>query len=963
IYNGEARCYPGDKGLDDMLVTPAIALEAGMWYKVQAETHNTTSPPAKDNTISLKLGKQASYEALSETVIPTSTIPLSGNATVKEYFTVDETSQYYLGWQAYNENPYATPIYLNNFTLSAPIKGTVPGAAKLVVTPDKQGALKATVNVTLPTTDLAGNELKSLTRADLYLDGVLYKNFRKSLGAESFDVVIENLSEGPHHFMMYCRNSDGQGRECEVDAYIGINSPGDPVNVKAELTQQEGEVTISWEAPEVDHDGYPINPDWITYEVYVYNSNATSQAELETVVCSSTKNLSFTYQAMSPDEPQQFIRYGVRAMTLKGTSHGVLVSSIPVGTPYSLPYNDSFVNKLPEKIYRHVTIDTNNVATWGSSDQEPSGVYSYDNDNGLGMMLAYWTGGSAALGSARVALDCDNPILSMFVYDYSTPTLRDDNIMGLYVRPDGGDWTMVAEKSVSTWTDNTPGWQKIVIDLSEYAHRNVELAFRGETVSHVYMLIDRITVRAAGANDVTLGGVFLPEETFVGREIPVSVSVKNNGSADVKGKAVNLYRNNELLSSREIDLEVGKRVSLMFTDTITRQMAAESLDYVYYARVDASGENEFNAYDNRSTDKQLPLVDNSTYPTVSSLDGHLRNEAVELNWDAPVISEYAEVITDDFESYPSWANQATGIGGYRLYDRDRLGVLGWQDVQWPIAYQSFQSFFLADFTDPSLAEIRTAAPGLFDAHSGNKALMSLSPADEEAYVNDVIVSPLLGNGDKQLSLWAKSFSDAYPESFEVRYSTTDAEYSSFTNCAYFSGVPGKWTEYSCVIPAEAKYFAIVRNNSRTVCLFIDDMTYAPAGNERLVVEGYNIYRDGKEIAHAYTPGEVMSYIDVIPFEGKADYDVTVLYNRGESPAMSTTVDLSGLGEVSSFKPKASGLTGGIHIIRAAGMAVNVYSIDGAHIASTVGSEDMVFGIGSGFYIVTIGTETFKVIVP
>lgn len=963
FFNGEARCYPGDDGLDDILVTPAIALEAGMWYKVQAETHNTTSAPVQDNTISLKLGNKPSYEAFSETVIPPYTIPVSGKGLVKEYFTVDETSQYYLGWHAFNKNRYATPVYLNNFIISAPIKGTVPGAAKLVVTPDKLGALKATVNVTLPTKDLAGNELKSLTRADLYVDGVLFKNFRKTLGDESFDVLVENLTEGPHHFMMYCRNGDGQGREFEVDAYIGINYPGDPANVKAQITENEGEVTISWEAPTTDHDGYPINNDWISYEVYVYNSNATSQAELETIVCSMTKDLSYTYQALPAGESQRFIRYGVRARTYKGDSHGVLATSIPVGKPYPIPYNESFVNKLPEKIYRHVTLDTNNIATWGSNDEEPSGVYSYDNDKGLGMMMAYWLGGSAALGSARVALDCDNPVLSMFVYDYSTPALRDDNIMGIYLRPDRGEWTKVAEKSVSAWSDNTPGWQKIVIDLSEYAHKNVEIAFRGETVSHVYMLIDRITVRAAETNDVTLGGVFLPEEAFVGREIPISVSVKNNGGVEIKGKKVSLYRDGELLNSQEINLASGKRTSIMFTDTITRRMAEESLDYVYSAKVDSYGENEFNAYDNRSAYLTLPLVDNSTYPTVSSLGNQMKDGAVELTWNAPIISEYPEIITDDFESYPSWANQATGIGGYRLYDRDRLGVLGWEDVPWPISYMSFQSFFLADFSDPSLSEIRALIPGLFEAHSGNKALMSLSPADPDAYVNDIIVSPLLGKGDKRLSLWAKSFSDAYPESFEVRYSTTNTEYSSFVTCAYFSGVPSTWTEYSCIIPADAKYFAIVRNNCRAMCLFLDDLKYAPAGNERLVVEGYNIYRDGKEIAHAYTPNDAMSYIDVIPVDKKADYDVTVLYNRGESPATSTTVELAGVEEVEWFRPNASGVAGGIHITGAANYRVEVYNLEGSHIVSVVGTNDLIYSINQGFYIVKIGNETFKVIVP
>lgn len=962
IYAGEARCYPGENGADDHLITAPLSLEEGMWYKVQFDTHNVSSYPDHDNTLSLLLGDRPAVEALTDTLIAPVTVPETGKVTLKEYFTVDKSGQYYLGWRSYNPSRYATPVFLNNFTLSAPIKGTVPGAGKLVVTPDATGLLKANVNVTLPTTDLAGNQLGSLTRADLYIDGVLFKNFTVSAGDASFDVAIDKLSEGPHHFLLYCRNGDGQGRECEVDAYIGINRPGAPRNLMVSRTANEGEVTISWEAPAEDYDGYPINPDWISYDVFVYNSAAETQEELETVVKASTKDLAFTYQALQPDDPQQFIRYGVRAYTSKGGSQGVLAQSIPVGTPDKVPYTESFVNLRPRNIFRHVNVSTNNLATWGSNDEEPSGVYPYDNDRGLALMQSYWTGGSAALGSGRIFLDCDHPLLSLFLYDYSTPSLRDDNLFGIYVRPDGGDWTKVAEKSVSGWSDNTPGWQKIAVDLSEYARKNVEIAFRGESATHTFVVMDRISVRQAQATDMTMGGVTMGAEAFIGRDIPVSVSVKNNGTDDARSKRVSLYRNGELLTGCDIDLDAGKRLNIMFNDTISLAMARQSMDYVYTARVDAAGENEANAYDNTSAEISLPLVDNSDYPTVSSLSGRQNENTVELSWDAPIVPGSPETVTDNLEDYRSWATQATGMGGYRFYDNDKLGVLGWEDVQWPIEYQSFQSFFLADFSDPSLAAIRSQVPGLFEAHSGNKALMSLSPADPQAYVSDMIVSPLLGGGSQHLTFWAKAFSDAYPESFEVKYSTTDNEYGSFKSLGYVTNVPGTWTEYSCNIPAGARYFAIERSNMGRVCLFIDDLTYAPAGNERLVVEGYNIYRGGMKISHAFSPAETMSFIDREVPAGDNDYDVSVLYNRGESPAVSTSVAYSALERMLAGDIAVTGGHGCVNVAGAEGLVVNIYTPDGVLVKSVKAVHDMAIPVGAGFYVVTVGTVTCKVAV-
>jgi len=91
--------------------------------------------------------------------------------------------------------------------------------------------------------------------------------------------------------------------------------------------------------------------------------------------------------------------------------------------------------------------------------------------------------------------------------------------------------------------------------------------------------------------------------------------------------------------------------------------------------------------------------------------------------------------------------------------------------------------------------------------------------------------------------------------------------------------------------------------------------------------------------------------------------VTVVYNRGESDPVSINVDKTGVGELlANGLCKAYGVDGAIRIDGAQGKDVKVFAVNGAAIAQADGKQHMTIAADAGFYIVTIGNQSFKVVV-
>ncbi len=862
----------------------------------------------------------------------------------------------------------------------------MPGPGVLEVSPGRNGALECTVEAILPTKDIAGDDLdKPVTRVVIYVDGTEMFNLDPRADGYSPVSLIKDIPEGAHLFTMICHNEDGEGREYDIPAYIGINRPYVPTDFVASRTATDGEVKFTWGAPAQDCDGFPIYSDLITYNL-VELSYDTDGKVVETVIENglSSETFTYTYPCLSPLADQKFKKFGIRAVTTAGASPCLTTPYLAVGKPDATPYVESFKNASPSHPFRQESVE--GAAMWNFRSSS-SLLSPLDNDKGYAFMEGIFVYSKTGLISGRIQLPAENPIISFYAYNFREGDRPDINYLGLQVRADDENfgstlWEILSEKSLDELTHNLPGWHKFTFDLSEYAGKVIEYAITGQVLSSAFVLIDNVYIGQA-ITDIAAISTGAPAEAFVGKEITFSPIVKNLSTRSVSGYKVSLLRNNEEIANvtPEGALESNGMITVPFTDCISLAdyQSNPEAQYTYKVRVSIEGDGD--AINNTSDAQVLNLADVATYPTVANLNGTDESGTIHLSWDAPDVPAEATEITDDAEAYANGSNIKSGIGRYSLYDGDRYSLYKeYQlDVPLPIADNSKESFFITDFSGSEWDAIKSidGAGAIFAAHSGNKAFISMGTNDTSGDypVNDWLISPELSGQAQTLSFFAKSRFSNVTEYFAVFISKTGNNWTCFNELNYYSASNAEYyKECRVELPEGTKYFAILHHGSGRM-LFVDDITYTPAGNERLTVEGYNIYREGKLLEAGFMPAAAVaateagsnaaiSFYDASPELKQNNYDVTVLYNRGESLPESVLVALSGLDDVASdaASARAIGEIGAIRMIGAEGMPVAVYSADGRLTATFTGSAESTVAVSAGVYVVTIGTDTFKVAV-
>jgi hypothetical protein len=658
------------------------------------------------------------------------------------------------------------------------------------------------------------------------------------------------------------------------------------------------------------------------------------------------------------------MRFGVRAYTSAGGSSGSLSRYVAVGPAYELPITESFGDYTPFMIFRQESVDGNGFASWGYNSVDPLGVEPVDNDNGMALMEAVFKGGSSGLITGKIKLNVEHPVLSFYVYNYSG-TL-DTNILNVQVTPadyQNWNWKMLEQKCIYEWATNEPGWQKVIVDLSDYAGQTVHVAFVAEAVMYRLTHIDCLKFKNIDEQDLTLMNLYTPEETYPGLDFEINAVIKNNGNAEVSGDyTVTLYRNDDVIATVEgTALPKGEKKTFTFTDNVSIfEAEKQNGEFYYRALISYNNDGDF---DDNYTDQQLVYINTTPYPEVVALSAKLSEDGNDatLTWEAPTLPTEATTVTDDVESYTSWSTMNDKIGDWTMVDEDDSAVAGINGISMPnIELASKQAFFVMDFTTQAFVDFNATQDVIrFAAHSGDKCFGAISLYSQPAQSLNWLISPLLTGHEQTISFYAKSIISTYPESFKVMYSTTDKNIDSFVELAYESNVPDSYTLYTYTLPEGAKYFAIYHYTVRGFIFMVDDITYTPAGNERLTITGYNVYRDGEAKAKSITQN---SFTEENLPSGIHSYDVSVLYNLGESMPQSTQVTVSNVDALFNDEPNAYGLNGNITVVNVDGMRVNVYSADGSHVATAKGMDVTTIQCNPGVYVVKAGDNIWKVVV-
>lgn len=927
--------YNEDLAMNDWLVTPPVRMQGGKMYRISFRAYGVSADYPE--TIEVKWGESPVVASMTNQLVEPTIVATSQASPVliEKILTPDADGVYYFGFHGMSEvDRYY--LFVDDMTISAPLSDDVPeGVADFKVVPDAAGTLSATVSFTAPSKTISGGTLNAIGRIDVLRDGKVIKTFQSPAPGKEVSFVDSPVpTNGIHSWEAVVYNAAGSSNTAKAEAFVGVELAGKIASVTAVESSDLGEVTLSWTAPETDIEGRPLNPELVSYNIYLMENYYT-----KVLVKSDVKATTYTYRALPADAPQQFLYWVVFPVTAAGESDGRASNMIPVGQPDGCPFNESFANTALSHPMAFSGDDEVSWSLYGDSDLDD--VASKDGDNGFAMMYSNQLGSSASLITAKIKISETTPAAVFYTYNIAT----DDNNQ-IEVSVINGNQTEVVSTVVVNKTGPAGMWNRVVVPLTQYAGKTVQLSLRGIINSYVFILVDDVFIGDILADDLAATTVSAPVKVRPGQEFSVSVKIENRGVNVAEGYNVELYDNDEKVASKDgVKLAAGASTVVDFKQvlSITSDMQNE-----YYAVVSHGADGD--AANNRSETATVSLR-LCNYPSVAALVGESTGDGVVLSWSEPDLSNIRpEVIVEDFEDAESFA---TTYGDWTFLDIDGDVVGGFEGIDIPCLNvgKDPATFFVFDASQPQFNQT-------FAAKSGDKYLASVFNY-ETTPVDDWAISPVLTGEAQTISFFAKSYSTANPESMEILYSTGSLDPADFIILRDVEEVMGSWTKYEAELPEGAKYFAIRSYAADAFMLMIDDVTFTPEPGA-LSLTGYNVYRDGVRINDA--PVEEPAFTDADATDGEHVYHVTAVYDKGESVPISVSVVKSGIAGVEASAVTVSVVDRSIVVTGAEGLPVAVYTVDGKTLCSVAGQAKTVVPVPTGIYIVKAATAVRKVIV-
>ena len=887
--------YSNNNTADDWLMSPAVKLSAGRSYKIKISVR--TFMPDK-HKLEIKFGNAPTVEGMTETAMAKKTVPAYSDQTIETTITPSAKGTYYIGLHALSD-PCGYNLYLNSFEIKALGEPTVPAAVTAAeVTADPDAALKATIKFTAPSFTNDGKKLTDLKGVTVKRNDKQIANLTDVVAGKEYTYIDNSIEKaGTQTYVLTPYNEEGEGEATTVEKWVGLDIPASterPVlsNPSADKLQ------ATWK-PYGAANGGVIRPDDITYEVWSvetegYNAyvkekkgEVKGQTTLVTDEPTETGKQTFAYQA-------------VKGINDSGASQFSLTTPVLVGKSYDLPVREDFAD---QAVYHF----------WGS-EQTGNGE---NTDPAAGVGITTMGNDADGNGSALLIRTVLNDVVTMKsgklnLKSYSNPTLSfkfasnatSGTFFTFVERRDGLRVNLAEEPQTAA----TSSWTLKQYSLKDYASEDwVRVGFTfsdptGETEQVVY--IDDINIDDLKPVDlaVTLEGV--PEQVEKGQSGQATVKIRNYGS-----KAVSSYRLKVTVGDKVInDLTMKRKIASFGTHTYPIDISPAIIELADKAEVKVVVEAADDAVAENNVATANVVYTSPDLVPASDLTVTEAQNTHTLAWKAP---SAFRTQTDGFENETSWA--ISDIGRWTTVDGDEGTCLGLLDSYYvyygsegkPFAFTVYDPYNYGDYDITSLFPY--AVP-----KSGTKSLAAFYSAKQDdttgqATVVDAdnwLISPELTGKAQQISFWANNhYEDGidedtneewaydYPETFDVLYSTTDTETTSFAKIGdTYTKEGGKWKQYDVQLPEGAKYFAIHHNSKKALdedgyvmspWLFqIDDVTYT---SSNLKVLKYNIYRDGELL----TSTTQTTYADNSATPGTHVYQVTTVY-EGDLESVAVT---------------------------------------------------------------------------
>lgn len=840
--------------------------------------------------------------------------------------------------------------YLAQFPENEEITGIgIPGEAFPDEAPNRVEELKAiapdpeiqeaTLTFTAPRTCVDGTPLTELTRIDLYraTDTEPIHSFARPEPGAPCSWTDRTPTPGINTYRVIPVNDKGAGPTAFTWVYVGVDLPTAVKNLTVTLTGEKP--VITWEAPETGVNGQQLNPGALTYTVErVMNEETVPVAENITATTFTDSELELAVQS--------FVYYRVTAISAGGSGVPALSRGILYGPAYRLTFYESFPEQQTACSPWKVDFISGNAEWELAMFSNFPGATASDGDYGLAVFNSFHAadGSQARLCSPKIALEnARNPVLRFDFYYYQLDEDLFHDELQIEIAADGGEYLPVPGARYQL-SDYNLGWTTIEVPLTAYKNtRYISIGFLGTSAYGANLLVDRIIVKDKMDNDMEMLSLTGPARIQGGTKAVFRTIIYNNGTSPASDYTVELKTTEKNLASFP-GTTVNPDQPNIFTFSVPIPVGESGRELTCWAEI--VSDTDENPDNNRSELLTFPVVQ-PPFSVPDGLTAVKEGENVRLNWNEPVITPPGRT-TDDFEFYEAFS--IGGIGGYTLYDKDRMPTVTFEgnypNEGSPMAFMVFNPRMLG------------ATGSVWDAYSGDQYLACFSA--KGAPNDDWLISPELPGQPQTLSFMARSINDDYsPERFQVSYSTAGKEPGDFLPLSKepYEEAPTAWTAFTYDLPEGSRYFAIHCISSDQSVFMIDDVSYTPAPCKPT---GYNIYVNTERINE--TPVTATSYLHegILP-STLYTYRITAVYPAGES-ALSEKTDFqtSDLQEAEAeFPLKIRSSSGRLEILNPTGTAVVLYTPEGKILYRTSRKETTIQGLQPGVYLIKAGNRVKK----
>lgn len=955
VYDKNRECilvdYDFNNPKDDWLMTPGLQLKSDRCYKLELQTSSKWKDP---ETFEIKMGQGTDVEDMTTVIMEPLTIESDDHSkpdiirTHEFYVTVPADGIYNIGIHAISE-PQMARLELHYIAVTEAGLATAPAApSDLKVTPGANGTLNAQVEFTAPSTAINGSAISSLDKAEIWVNGELAKTVNAPAPGAKISENVPTI-QGDNTVMVKAYNQDGQGLEAKTPVYTGVVVPDVVKDLQAKIT--DGGVLLSWTAPTSGEYGGYVDPDKLTYTI-IRNDGAILGYDVTGTQYLDDLN-GFEVNG------QRIVSYQVFARSAAGMGYGLSSNGLVLGDGvYDMPFTESFPGGMPANNTWGISSDTE-TSWWTTRDG--SLVPAYDGDDGQAMFTPHGPSQSSIIYTGRFNLNgCVNPTFSIWYYNDT----QSSNKVDVCWTDNYADFHTL--DTIEFNKEGVPeGWTQFSVSLKELIDKPfVAFGLRGTSDAENWRFnqyIDLIEVKDALDYNLEMVEFNAPGAISFGNEGTFGGYITNIGSMKAENYTIDLLCNDKVVASTPgKGVPAGSSVTFTLTFTPPYELAPSAR----FKAVINWDKDQNKAND--ASEERTVLITTNEFPTVTDLNGERdEQDNVNLTWGAPAPGTTAQRTTEGFEDYIPFI--IDGIGPWTLVDIEgEDGTFGITFGGAPVEFMNTTYPHAWQVWNPSKCGMDMATIGMdvLMAHSGNQSLVSFQ--DVDGLNDDWLISPELSGDAQTVKFWVRTPIPNYGmETFEVYYSDTDTEISSFKK---IEGLKEEafinWEEVAASLPDGAKYFAIRHTSAGKYMLAVDDITFIAkdAPQEPLTVSGYTIYRDDEKLATV--PATQTTYADTKAAGADHTYAVTVNYTHGESGYSNIFTSVaSGLDGITAGQPVALGMDGAIAVRNARGLKTTVVAADGKMTASGLAASDNeVIAAQPGIYVVSVGDKTFKVVV-